>query len=63
VKVPRPPVWAVHEIAVSQLLEGIMPRYDPLGDRSHDGWHCIDNLKRIIDEIESGKEDRKKMPI
>ncbi len=45
------------------VLEGIMPHYDPLGDRSHEGWHCINNLKRIIDDIENGKDDEEKIPI
>lgn len=30
------------------VLEGIMPHYDPFGDHSHDGWHCIEELKAVI---------------
>lgn len=37
------------------VLEGIMPRYDPFGDHSHDGWHCIKELKAVINKAKGIK--------
>lgn len=30
-------------------LEGIMPEFEPGGDRSHPAWKTIDELKKIIE--------------
>jgi hypothetical protein len=37
------------------VLEGIMPHYDPLGDHTHDGWHCINELKAAIKKFKGVK--------
>jgi|TARA_R110000824_G_C14869274_1_gene642115 hypothetical protein len=34
-------------------LEGIMPEYEPNGDRSHSGWKTIEELKVAINLAES----------
>ena len=34
-------------------LEGIMPEFEPDGDRKHSGWTTIEELKGVITELES----------
>ena len=29
-------------------LEGIMPEFEPSGDRTHPGWKTIEDLKKVI---------------
>ena len=36
-------------------LEGIMPEYDPSGDRTHPGWQTIKDLQKAISEAEKGE--------
>jgi hypothetical protein len=31
-------------------LEGIMPEYDPSGDREHPAWVTIEELKKVVKE-------------
>ena len=36
-------------------LEGIMPDYDPSGDREHPGWQTIKDIKAVIAEAKDNK--------
>jgi len=35
-------------------LEGIMPEFEPSGDRTHPGWTTISELRQALGEIECG---------
>jgi len=37
-------------------LEGIMPEFDPSGDREHPAWKTIDELKVALSGFELGDE-------
>ena len=36
-------------------LEGIMPDYDPSGDREHPGWQTIKDIKAVIAKAKGGE--------
>jgi hypothetical protein len=35
-------------------LEGIMPEYEPSGDREHPGWQTIEDIKAAIAKAKGG---------
>ena len=38
-------------------LQGIMPDYEPSGDRLHPGWKTIEELEQAIENAEKGVKD------
>lgn len=34
-------------------LEGIMPEHDPSGDRKHPAWKTLDELKKLVHNLET----------
>jgi hypothetical protein len=40
-------------------LEGIMPEFEPSGDRAHPGWQTIDELRAAIEKAENQRLDER----
>lgn len=49
-----PPLLQAARCALADL-EGIMPSFEPSGDRQHPGWQTIEDLRQAIASVEAGK--------